>query len=256
MRDVWCSSMRCHGRGTIAEKVCFQKKNIASEYAIKLSFESFRAPQVNFLQGYGLTETSPAVIMDNMGSKKYGSIGKPTSNTEAKIVDLSDSSYKGLAAFEKGELLVRGPQVMMGYLKNQEATNEMITPEGWLRTGDLAYYDDDGSFFITDRLKELIKVKGYQVPPAELEELLRSHPSIADAAVVGSEHEAHGEVPCAFVVKKKNADLSEKDVQAFVAGKTAAYKHLHGGVRFLDAIPKNPSGKILRRELKLSLSKK
>lgn len=207
------------------------------------------------MQGYGLTETAPAVLIDQPGSKKYASVGVPTSCTEAKIVDLSDTSLKGLEAYKKGELLVRGPQVMLGYLNNKEATDEMITPDGWLRTGDLAYYDDDGSFFITDRLKELIKVKGYQVPPAELEELLRSHPCVADAAVIGIEHEKHGEVPCAFVVRKKGSDLSEKDVQKFVAGKTAAYKHLHGGVRFMDAIPKNPSGKILRRELKLSLSK-
>lgn len=209
-----------------------------------------RAPQINFLQGYGLTETSPAVLMDYPGSVKYGSVGVPTSITQAKIVALDDPELKGLPENEQGELLLRGPQVMLGYLNNKEATEEMII-DGWLRTGDLAYYDNEGSFYITDRLKELIKVKGFQVPPAELEEILRSHPSVADAAVVGAEHEAHGEVPRAFIVKRAGVEVSEKELKAFVAGKTAAYKHLHGGVQFLDVIPKNPSGKILRRELKL-----
>lgn len=139
---------------------------------------------------------------------------------------------------------------MMGYLNNKEATDETVV-DGWLRTGDLAYYDEEGAFFITDRLKELIKVKGFQVPPAELEEILRSHPKVQDAAVVGTMHPMHGEVPKAFIVKQAGQDVSEKELQEFVAGKAATYKHLHGGVQFLDVIPKNASGKILRREIKL-----
>lgn len=164
---------------------------------------------------------------------------------------MNDPDLKGLGPNEQGELLIRGPQVMLGYLNNKAATDEMIGDGGWLRTGDLAYYDDDGSFFITDRLKELIKVKGFQVPPAELEELLRSHPDVSDAAVIGVDNVDHGEVPRAFIVKKAGANLTEKQVKAFVAGKVAVYKQLRGGVQFMDVIPKNPSGKILRRELKL-----
>lgn len=203
------------------------------------------------MQGYGLTETSPAVLINERKSKKFGAVGYPTSNTQAKIIDISDPEMKGLGPNEQGELLVRGPQVMLGYLNNKTATDEMVIEGGWLRTGDLAYYDEDGSFFITDRLKELIKVKGFQVPPAELEELLRSHPDVSDAAVIGVDHPEHGEVPRAFVVKKTSVDVSEKQLKAFVAGKVATYKQLRGGVRFLDVIPKNASGKILRRELKL-----
>lgn len=209
-----------------------------------------RAPHAHFLQGYGLTETSPAVLLNYLGSKKYGSVGIPPATTQAKVIDLSDPEMKGLGPNEQGELLVRGPQVMLGYLNNKEATDETIV-DGWLRTGDLAFYDDEGSFFITDRLKELIKVKGFQVPPAELEEILRSHPKVSDAAVVGAPHDQHGEVPRAFIVKKSGTDVTEKELKEFVASKTAIYKHLHGGVHFLEVIPKNASGKILRRELKL-----
>lgn len=209
----------------------------------------FRAPQICFLQGYGLSETSPAVLISPRESKKFGSVGVPTSNTQAKIININDPEMKGLGPNEQGELLLRGPQVMLGYLNNQAATDEMIV-NGWLRTGDMAYYDEDGSFYITDRLKELIKVKGFQVPPAELEEILRSHPDVSDAAVIGIQDPDHGEVPRAFVVKKVGSSATAKELKQFVAGKTAIYKHLRGGVQFLDVIPKNAAGKILRRDLK------
>lgn len=156
----------------------------------------------------------------------------------------------GLPANESGELWVKGPQNMIGYLDNPKATNEMLI-EGWIRTGDIAYYDEDGYFYITDRLKELIKVKGFQVPPAELEEVIRSHPDILDAAVVGIPHQRNGEAPKAFVVKRKESQLTEEEIERFVAGKVVDYKQLTGGVQFLDAIPKNTTGKILRREIKL-----
>ncbi|XP_053670905.1 uncharacterized protein LOC128721203 [Anopheles nili] len=210
-----------------------------------------RVPNVEFIQGYGLTETAPVVLMAALGSRNYASVGSPCPRTQAKIVDLNDPTNTALGPNMSGELLVRGPQVMKGYHNNRKATDEMIIEGGWLRTGDIAHYDEDLQFYITDRLKELIKVKGFQVPPAELEELLRSHPSVADAAVVGTPHPVSGEVPRAFVVAKPDARVSEDTLKEFIAEKVAAYKRLEGGVTFVDSIPKNASGKILRRQLKL-----
>uniref|UniRef100_A0A2M4BHT0 Luciferin 4-monooxygenase n=1 Tax=Anopheles marajoara TaxID=58244 RepID=A0A2M4BHT0_9DIPT len=209
-----------------------------------------RAPKVEFIQGYGLTETAPVVLMGALGGRNYASVGSPCPRTQAKIVDLNDPTNTALGPNCSGELLVRGPQVMKGYHNNRKATEEMIIEGGWLRTGDIAHYDDDLQFYITDRLKELIKVKGFQVPPAELEELLRAHDQVADAAVVGVPHPISGEVPRAFVVPKGGARLSEDTLKEFIAGKVASYKRLEGGVTFLDSIPKNASGKILRRQLK------
>lgn len=205
---------------------------------------------MQLIQGYGLTETSPLCLMNIPGSNHIGSVGVPAAATQAKIVALNDETGIGLPANETGELWIRGPQNMMGYLNNEEATKEMLV-DGWIKTGDIAYYDENGFFTITDRLKELIKVKGFQVPPAELEEILRSHPDVADAAVVGISHVQNGEAPRAFVVKKENSNVSEKDIENFVAEKVVKYKQLTGGVQFLDAIPKNATGKIMRREIKL-----
>lgn len=139
---------------------------------------------------------------------------------------------------------------MKGYLNNEEATKNMLLADGWLRTGDLACYDCDGHFYIKDRLKELIKVKGFQVPPAELEEIIRNHPQVLDAAVIGVPHPINGEAPKAFVVLRKDSSLSDVELQNYVAEKVVAYKRLTGGVKFLDAIPKTDSGKYLRRLLK------
>lgn len=204
---------------------------------------------MSFLQGYGLTETSPLVALNLPGNKNAASIGCPASNTQIKVISLEDKQFKGLGPNQKGEICVRGPQSMLGYFKNPKATEEMVV-DGWIRTGDLGHYDEEGFFYITDRLKELIKVKGFQVPPAELEELLRSHPHVQDAAVVGTSHESYGEVPRGFIVKRQGVDVSEKEIQEFVAEKVATYKQLRGGVLFLESIPKNASGKILRRDLK------
>jgi len=140
----------------------------------------------------------------------------------------------------------------MGYFNRPTDTADVIDSEGWFYTGDLGYYDEDGHFYVVDRLKEIIKVKGYQVAPAELEEILRSHPDIEDAGVVGVPDDRAGEVPRAFVVPRR-PDISEEDVKKFVAAKVVEYKQLKGGVQFLTSIPKSPSGKILRRELKALL---
>lgn len=188
-----------------------------------------------------MTETSPAALLNIPGNKKYASVGLPAPATRAKIVALDDKSGVGLPENTSGELWVKGPQNMLGYLNNQEATDDILI-DGWIRTGDIAFYDEDGFFFITDRLKELIKVKGYQVPPAELEAILRTHPDISDAAVVGVPHAKNGEAPRAFVVKKDESEVSEKEIQDFVAEKVVEYKELTGGVTFLSEIPKNATG--------------
>ncbi|GAB0092995.1 4-coumarate--CoA ligase [Sergentomyia squamirostris] len=210
-----------------------------------------RAPGVEFIQGYGLTESSPVVLMSQLGQQNCATVGQPVPNTQAKVVDLSDPTMTGMGPNKVGELLVRGPQVMRGYHNRKEATDEMLMENGWMKTGDLAYYDEDNNFYITDRLKELIKVKGFQVPPAELEELLRDHPKVADAAVIGTPHPINGEVPRAFIVAKPGIAVTEKELQEYVAGKVASYKRLDGGVDFIESIPKSATGKILRRELKL-----
>lgn len=163
----------------------------------------------------------------------------------------SEITERGPAA--RGELWVRGPNVMKGYWNNPKATAETLTPDGWLKTGDISYVDEEGRFFIVDRKKELIKVKGNQVAPAELEALLLEHPAIADAAVIGMPTPDGDEKPRAFVVRQAGTDaqkLTADDVKQFVESKVVRYKRLAGGVEFLDTIPKNPSGKILRRQLR------
>ena len=200
-------------------------------------------------QGYGLTETSPVTHANpqTLGMTKPRSIGIPVCNMEVRIVDTK--SLENLPEGQEGELWMRGPNIMKGYLNLPDATKASITEDGWFRTGDIGYFDKEGCFYITDRLKELIKVKGLQVAPAELEALLQHHPKIADAAVIGVPNERLGEAPKAFVVKK-DPNVTEKEIVNYVASKVAKHKHLVGGVEFIDAVPKSPSGKILRRTLK------
>lgn len=143
---------------------------------------------------------------------------------------------------------------MKGYHNRPEETEKMFV-DGWLRTGDLGYYDENKMFYLTDRLKELIKVKGFQVAPAELEEIIRTYPDVADAAVIGVPHEASGEVPRAYIVPKPNAKLDTKQLDDYVSDKVASFKKLKGGIAVVDSIPKNPSGKILRMALKQAYDK-
>lgn len=217
----------------------------------KSDMEKFlnKVPQAKFVPAYGCTEASPVTHMVYPESKYRDSAGFPMPDSEAKLVNVDDPDCKALGPNEMGEILVRGPQVMKGYHNNEKATKETLTPDGWLRTGDIGYLTENNEVYIADRLKELIKVKGFQVPPAELEEILRIHPEVLDSAVIGIPNAASGELPRAFIVAK-NKNLSEKDIKDFVAGKVADYKKLEGGVEFVDQIPKNASGKILRRELK------
>ena len=138
---------------------------------------------------------------------------------------------------------------MKGYLNNPEATEETINSDGWFHTGDIGKMDEEGYVWILDRKKELIKYKGFQVPPAELEGLLIEHPEISDAAVIGKPDKESGEIPKAFVVKSVGSNISENEIMSFVSSKISTFKHVRE-VEFVEAIPKNPSGKILRRLLK------
>jgi acyl-CoA synthetase (AMP-forming)/AMP-acid ligase II len=196
--------------------------------------------------GYGMTELSPLshLTYPACNEDKPASAGYCLPNTTCKIVGIE--SRLELGPGEEGEVCVRGPQVMKGYLGQAGATAELIDREGWLRTGDIGYADEDGALYIVDRLKELIKYKGRQVAPAELEAVLLSHPAIADAAVLPSPDEKAGEVPIAFVVLKKAATAVE--IMDFVSERVAPYKKIRR-VEFVDQIPKSPAGKILRRVL-------
>jgi acyl-CoA synthetase (AMP-forming)/AMP-acid ligase II len=200
-------------------------------------------------QGYGMTEASPAthMIPPELERDRPGSVGVPVPSTECKIVDLETGAE--LCAGREGEICVRGPQVMKGYLNRPDATAESIDAEGWLHTGDIGYADEDGFFFVVDRAKELIKYKGYQVAPAELEALLLAHPSIADAAVVPHPDEEAGEIPKAFVVLRDGHALSAEGVMGHVAAHVGPHKRVRL-VEFVGQIPKSPSGKILRRLLR------
>ncbi|KAA0203789.1 hypothetical protein HAZT_HAZT002554 [Hyalella azteca] len=211
-----------------------------------------------FQEGYGMTEMSPVSHVSAKAGYVPGSCGVPVPNTAAKIVHVKTGV--ALAAGEgEGELLIKGPQfilslchfqVMKGYLKNEVATAETIDSDGWLHTGDVAKVDSDGNFYIVDRLKELIKVKGFQVAPAELEDLLRGFVGVADVAVVGVPDDKLGERPRAYVVKHPNNSVTEAALEQFVASKVSVHKRLTGGVVFVDAIPKNSTGKIMRKELR------
>ena len=199
------------------------------------------------IQGYGLTEASPVTHAnpDQPGKAKPGTVGLLLPNTECRIVDPTTGA--DLGPEEDGELLIRGPQVMRGYLNNAEATAATLDAGGWLHTGDIGHVDADGYFTIVDRLKELIKYKGFQVAPAELEAVLCTHPAVADAAVIPMPDDECGEVPKAFVVLK--GETSPAALLAYVAERVAPYKKIRV-IEVIDAIPKSPSGKILRRLLK------
>lgn len=199
------------------------------------------------MQGYGMTELSPITHLTPPGESRLGAVGCCAPLTESQIVDAETGVPVGVN--EPGELWVRGPQVMKGYLNNAEATARTMAPDGWLRTGDLARIDADGYLWILDRVKELIKVKGFQVAPAELEAILFGHPEIADCAVIGQPDDEAGERPVAFVVRKPGSEITEAAVMAHLAPQVATYKHLTA-VRFAESIPKTASGKILRRQLR------
>lgn len=224
-------------------------------------------------QGYGMTEGTFAFCAQNDNLHSNGSVGPLQIGTYARVVDVDTGECLG--PNQKGELHFKGTCIMKGYIGNRQATSAAVDSDGWLHTGDIGYYDDNGEFYIVDRIKELIKYKGFQVPPAEIEALLLTNSQIKDAGVVGVPDEQCGETAFAFVVKQPNATITEKDVIQYVAGnlneidrnnnnismlfmrkifsfseRLSNPKRLHGGVKFVDAIPKSTTGKILRRVLR------
>ncbi len=198
------------------------------------------------VQGYGMTETSAISNVSPPNRIKPASVGPPIPDTIEKVVSVEDD--RELGPGETGEILIHGPQIMRGYWNQPEETAETITQDGWLRTGDIAQADEEGYVYIVDRKKELIKYKGYQVPPAELEALLMEHPAVGDAAVIPKPDPESGEIPKAFVILKPTEEATAEDIIQFVADRVAPYKKLRE-VEFVDAIPKSLSGKILRRDL-------
>ncbi len=205
-------------------------------------------------QGYGMSEMSPVshTIPTDRDDISLDSVGITLPNIECKLIDTvtgNEIALPSQGTSEPGELLCRGPNIMRGYLGNEAATRETIDTDGFLHTGDIATVTSEGIVTIVDRLKELIKYKGYQVAPAELESLLLTHPSIADAAVVGA-HDSNGqEVPRAFVVLQPGATLDSEQIMSFVAEAVAPHKKIRQ-VEFIEAIPKSSSGKILRKDLR------
>lgn len=212
----------------------------------ELSRECVQRIGCGIRQGYGMTETSPVTHSSpsDPAKMKFGSVGTAAPNTECKLVDPATGDELG--PNQEGEVCVRGPQIMRGYLNNPEATTRTIDADNWLHTGDIGYADDEGHFFIVDRVKELIKYKGFQVAPAELEAILLTHPAVADAAVIPCRDDEAGEVPKAFVVKK--LDTSAEAIMDFVAERVAPHKKVRE-LEFIEQIPKSLSGKILRRVL-------
>jgi acyl-CoA synthetase (AMP-forming)/AMP-acid ligase II len=237
-------------KSPVVERYDLSSLQIVNSGAAPLSAELQQAAAERIgcpvVQGYGLTESSPVTHVTPLDPARHrlGSIGPPVPSTECRIVDVAGGEELGPG--EEGEVCVRGPQVMRGYLDDPEATAATVDADGWLHTGDVGRADDDGYVVLVDRVKELIKYKGYQVAPAELEAVLVEHPAVADAAVVGRPDEEAGEVPKAFVALAGEATAQE--IMAFVAERVAPYKRLRA-LEVVDEIPKSPSGKILRRVL-------
>jgi acyl-CoA synthetase (AMP-forming)/AMP-acid ligase II len=212
---------------------------VAAEAAARIDCE--------VVQGYGMTELSPVTHLTPIGDYKPGTVGVTVGSTACRIVDPATGEDQDVGG--EGELWISGPQVMKGYLNNPEATAATIDTDGWLHTGDIAVIDADGHVSIVDRLKELIKVKGFQVAPAELEAMLLTHPAVADVAVIGIDDPESGEVPRAYVVLKPDQQITATDLTSFLAERVATYKVVHDIV-FTEEIPKSASGKILRRMLR------
>ncbi|PHU24164.1 4-coumarate--CoA ligase 1 [Capsicum chinense] len=213
-------------------------------------------PNAKLGQGYGMTEAGPVLAMCLAFAKepfeiKSGACGTVVRNAEMKIVDPDTGC--SLPRNQPGEICIRGDQIMKGYLNDLESTTRTIDKEGWLHTGDMGFIDNDDELFIVDRLKELIKYKGFQVAPAELEALLLNHPNISDAAVVPMKDEQAGEVPVAFVVRSNGSTITEDEVKDFVSKQVVFYKRIKR-VFFVETVPKSPSGKILRKDLRARLA--
>ena len=246
------------GKHPIVEKYDLSSLRMMNSGAAPLTRELvdtvYKRLKVPIKQGYGLSETSPTTHTQpwHLWDKTIGSVGTLLPNQTAKYMSAEE---KELPIGETGELWIKGPNIFKGYHNNPKGTRNALTDDGYFKTGDVGHQDKDGNFYITDRVKELIKYKGFQVPPAELEGLLISHPMINDVAVVGVYNKDQAtEVPRAYVVTKPDVDRSPKtanDITKWLQAKVASHKRLRGGTRFVDEIPKSASGKILRRVLKL-----
>jgi 4-coumarate--CoA ligase len=219
----------------------------AAPLGAELGMEAAARVGCEVVQGYGMTELSPISHCTPEGDGRPGTSGVTVPNTEIRIVDPVTGEDRDIG--QEGELWIRGPQVMKGYLNNEEATRITIDDDGWLHTGDIAIVDEHHHVSIVDRVKELIKYNGFQVPPAELEALIVTHPKVMDVAVIGVPDVSAGELPKAFVVVKPGMEMTEDEVKEHVAQHVASYKHIRI-VEFADSIPKSPSGKILRRMLR------
>jgi acyl-CoA synthetase (AMP-forming)/AMP-acid ligase II len=219
----------------------------AAPLKAELAAECGKRLGCDVIQGYGMTELSPVSHLTPPGWFRPGSVGITAPSTQTRIVDPVTGTDRDTSA--EGEVWVRGPQVMKGYLNNPQATAATVDADGWLRTGDLGYVDADGHLYVVDRLKELIKYKGFQVPPAELEAVLLRHPDLADAAVIGLPDDEAGEIPVGYVVLRPGAEASPAEIMRFVAGEVAHYKQLRR-LEVIDAIPRSAAGKILRRMLR------
>jgi 4-coumarate--CoA ligase len=213
----------------------------------------YKRLKIPIKQGYGLSETSPTTHTQpwDTWQTKVGSVGRLLPNQTAKYMN---EAGEEVPAGETGELWIKGPNIFMGYLNNEEGTKNALTEDGYFKTGDVGHQDTEGNFYITDRVKELIKYKGFQVPPAELEGILIGHEDVDDVAVIGiQDHAQATEVPRAYIVPRKGLEAG-KDLEAkivkWLEKKVASHKRLRGGVRFVDEVPKSASGKILRRVLK------
>ncbi|CAG7916656.1 unnamed protein product [Penicillium olsonii] len=234
--DLNCVEAVMSGAAPLGREVCEEVEKL------------WPAGKINIKQGWGMTEATCSILgWDPTEKSTSASVGELNPNCEARIVSLDGQEVEERNA--RGELWVRGPNIMTGYWRNDKATQETKTADGWLRTGDIAFVDDLGKFHVVDRMKELIKVKGNQVAPAELEALLLEHPAIADVAVIGAIIN-HDERPRAYVVLSPEKTATADEIAQFVNSKVSAFKRITGGVVFLDAIPKNPSGKILRAKLR------
>ncbi|KAI9814868.1 MAG: hypothetical protein M1832_005670 [Thelocarpon impressellum] len=213
----------------------------------------YKRLKIPIKQGYGLSETSPTTHTQpwEEWDKSIGSVGRLVPSMSAKYMSPEETE---VSAGETGELWLKGPNIFQGYLNNPEGTAAVLTPEGYFKTGDVGHQDQDGNFYITDRVKELIKYKGFQVPPAELEGLLAAHPKVSDVAVIGLySPDVASEVPRAYVLPAPGVERSAKtadEIARWLQDRVAGHKRLRGGVRFVDEVPKSASGKILRRLLK------
>ncbi|PGH13539.1 hypothetical protein AJ80_06289 [Polytolypa hystricis UAMH7299] len=208
----------------------------------------FPPGKIEVRQGWGMTETTCSIMgWDPSHTGKSASVGELNANCEARI--MADDGVTELSRNQRGEIWVKAPNIMKGYWRNPEATRNTLTEDGWLKTGDIGYYDENGKFYIVDRKKELIKVKGFQVAPAELESILLEHPAVADAAVIGITRD-YEEFPRAYLILKPGAKATEVDITSYMRERVSPAKRITGGVIFTDTIPKNPSGKIMRHVLR------